>query len=137
MADWFKRERVMRTHEWVIPAADPWGACWNQVQQAMDAAREHWIAMHPNEVRIAAQDDRCVSVPDSAVRVRVADDEIIVFWEEQLKDGTHSIVVGKTGSFKPVGTTARTFAAGMDTHVRLVQSDQHLPFTPTTELDRD
>lgn len=123
MTSVYKRTKVTETHEWVVPADGPWGACWNEVQLALDQAREHWITAHPNEVRIAAQDDRCVSVPDSAVRVKVADDEIIVFWEGEVKDGPR--------------ITGRTFTASANPTVRLVQSDQHLPFTPTTELDRD
>lgn len=114
MTDWYKRNRVVMTHEWVIPADEPWGANWNQVQQAMDAAREHWIAMHPMETRIAAQDDRCITVPDNEVRVRVRDDEIIVCWEEQLKEGTHSIVVGKSGSFLRGGTASRVLLAPVE-----------------------
>jgi hypothetical protein len=113
MADWFKRSKAVTTHEWVIPATEPWGACWNQVQQALDAARENWITMHPAEARIAAQDDRCITVPDDAVRVKVSDNEIIVFWEQQLKEGTHSILVGRSGSFKPTSTSARTFTASI------------------------
>jgi len=111
MTDWFKRNKVVMTHEWVVPASEPWGANWTEVQQAMDAAREHWISMHPEETRIAAQGNRRVTVPDTAVRVKVGDDEVIVFWEERLKEGTHSLVVGKSGSFKPAGTAARTFNA--------------------------
>jgi hypothetical protein len=113
MTDWFKRNKVVMTHEWVIPTNPPWGANWTEVQQAMDAAREHWISMHPEETRIAAQDDRCIIVPDTAVRVKVGDDEVIVFYEDRLKEGTHSLVVGKSGSFNPAGTAARTFNAAI------------------------
>lgn len=107
MAEWFTRNKRVVTYEWVIPAAEPWGACWNQVQQALDAARQSWIDRHPTQVRIAAQDDRCVTVPDDAVRVRVSDEEIVVFYtvEDHGSDSVRGLASVPSG---------RTFEAGVD-----------------------
>lgn len=77
MADWYTRTKHRTIHEWVVPAAEPWGACWNQVQQAIDQAGESWKAKNPDTAAY-------VGVPDSEVRVRCEDDKIVVFYEEEV-----------------------------------------------------
>jgi hypothetical protein len=75
MADWFTRTKTTRTREWVVPAQEPYGACWNQVQQALDAALHAWLEKHPGTAFAA--------VPDNAVRVKVTDDEVIICFDEE------------------------------------------------------
>lgn len=67
MATWSRRERVTRTVEWVVPADRPWGACWNQVVQAINQAE--------GELREFEE------APDTLIRVLAGDDEIIVYYE--------------------------------------------------------
>ena len=93
MTSVYKRTNVVMTHEWVVPTHAPWGACWNEVELALRQAREKWIERNAELVRINAQDDRCVSVPDNAIRVKVGDDEVVVFFEEKLDPGVHSVLV--------------------------------------------
>lgn len=95
MTSVYKRTNVVMTHEWIVPTNAPWGACWNEVELALKQAREKWLERNETTARIAAQDDRCVSVPDSAVRVKVGDDEIVVFFDEQLDPGVHNVLVEK------------------------------------------
>lgn len=84
MSDIFTRSSTTTVREWVVPTREPWGACWNQVQLAIDQACEAWLIANKDQVMITAQDDRCLSVPDNAVRVKVGDDEIVVFFEQKV-----------------------------------------------------
>ena len=69
MADWSRRERTIRVVEYVVPAAEPWGACWNQVQQALNAAISH---LRP----VGTGPDWEPS--DDAIRIHVGDGEIVL-----------------------------------------------------------
>jgi hypothetical protein len=67
---WTRREKTVTTIEYAVPADEPRGACWNQVQQALNAAvREHSPWKNP--------------VPaDDAIRVHARDDEIVISFEK-------------------------------------------------------
>lgn len=73
MATWSRRERVTRTVEWTVPAAEPWGACWSEVVQAINQATR--------ELREAGRLGESEEPSDSLIRVKVGDEEVIVFFE--------------------------------------------------------
>lgn len=77
MADFERRERTVTTVEYVIPAG-PLGACWNQVQQAIDAAIREWR----REEGVGLQR----IPPDNVIRVFAHADEIIVSFEKEVDD---------------------------------------------------
>jgi hypothetical protein len=84
MTDWFTRTKRQVTHQWVVPTNEPWGACHNEVLQAIEQAHQHWLANPANQFRIraSAQDDRCVSIPDGAIRIKCEDDAIVIAYDE-------------------------------------------------------
>lgn len=67
MTDWSRSERTVKTVEYTVPASEPWGACWNQVQQALDAACREYNERYKR--------DREPS--DDAIRAHVTDDAIV------------------------------------------------------------
>jgi hypothetical protein len=73
MATWSRRERVTRTVEWVVPASEPWGACWNQFVQAINQAM--------GELRADGKLGEFEEPSDGQIRVKVGDEEVIVFYE--------------------------------------------------------
>jgi hypothetical protein len=75
MATWSRCEEVTRTVKWVVPASEPWGACWSEVVQAVNQA----IA----ELRAAGRLGEFEEPPDDLIRVKVGDEEAIVFYESK------------------------------------------------------
>jgi hypothetical protein len=76
VATWERRERTVHVTEYVVPADEPWGACWNQLQQAINAA----IAdLRPFRLPI----DEHWEPADDAIRVHVGDGEIVLRIEEE------------------------------------------------------
>jgi hypothetical protein len=75
MATWSRRERVTRTVEWTVPASEPWGACWSEVAQAINQATR--------ELREAGRLGESEDPSDSLIRVKVGDEEVIVFYESK------------------------------------------------------
>jgi len=73
VATYSRRERVARTVEFVIPAPKPFGACWTEIDKAIDAATEEWRAD-----RGLAEHD---VPPDNEICVMPGDEEVIVFYE--------------------------------------------------------
>lgn len=65
MADWSRSERVVKTVEYTVPASEPWGACWSQVQQALDAAFRDYAELYER------------NPSDDAITAHVTDDAII------------------------------------------------------------
>lgn len=61
--------KTTKTVEYTVPANPPWGAAWNQVQQALSLAVAEWEAAHEHEIY------------DDSVRVHVRDDEIVISFE--------------------------------------------------------
>lgn len=70
MSTWSRTERTRDTIDYRVPTG-PWGACWNQVQQAINAA----IA------EIGRSMDKGATPSDDAIRVHARDDEIVVSFE--------------------------------------------------------
>ena len=70
MADWTRAEVTRTEVHYEVPTREPWGACWNQVLQALEAARLEYF--------------RTYSKPpaDDAIRVHVTDDSILIVFEE-------------------------------------------------------
>lgn len=75
MSDYERRERAVTTVEYVIPADPKWGACWNQVQQAINAAVYEFRGVGPSEP--------WVDPADNVIRVFANGDEIIVSFEKE------------------------------------------------------
>lgn len=76
MGDVERRERTVRYVEHVAKAEEPWGACWTDVQQAINAAiRELRPADIPPNVHWEPSPD--------AIRVHVGDDEVIFRFEQE------------------------------------------------------
>jgi hypothetical protein len=70
MADWYRSKQTVITIQYHIPVDEAWGANWNQVQVALNAAVREWHEIHPEYPG--------KEPPDSAIRFRVNDDEIII-----------------------------------------------------------
>lgn len=73
MATYERRERVTRHVEFVVPATRPYGACWNEVEKAIDAATREW------------RRDRGAGAeaipPDNEISVMPSDEDLIVYFE--------------------------------------------------------
>jgi len=68
MPTWSRGEKTVTTVEWRIPAAPPWGACWNEVYNVITMAIEEYVEMKQS-----------TSTPaDDAIRVHPEDDVIVV-----------------------------------------------------------
>lgn len=76
MATYTTRERVFRTKEWIIPAAEPWGATHDQVLQCINLARSEVIARH--QLVRDVPDTKLVEIFDDEVCIHVRDGEIVV-----------------------------------------------------------
>jgi hypothetical protein len=75
MADWNKTERTVTTTVYTVAADEPWGANWNQVQQALNAAVRDY-----NQYRGWVLDRE---PPDNAISVHAVDDVIVISWEKK------------------------------------------------------
>lgn len=66
-------------HEWIIPAAEPWGSDSAEVGKAWSAAQRGYRKMHGMPEGAALSDD--------ALRFHVADDQIIIAFtiEKEVK----------------------------------------------------
>jgi len=71
MATWGRSEKVTRTVRYHIPANGPWGAPWNQVAGALNAAVREYTVSHRAEGE----------PPDDAIRLHAHDDEIVIEFE--------------------------------------------------------
>lgn len=70
MATWSRAERTAVTVEYSVPAPQPWGACWDQIEQALSAA--------VGEAAMVL--DRRPSA--DTIRVHARDDEIVISFEK-------------------------------------------------------
>lgn len=70
MATFEMRTVTSTRHEWIIPAAEPWGATGAEIGKAWAAAERAFREQHgyPEE-RV---------LPDDALRFRVTDDAIVI-----------------------------------------------------------
>lgn len=69
----FRRERVTRRVEHVVPADPPYGACWNEVALAIRHATQ--------ELRANGRLRRDEEPADDLIRILPGDSEIVVFYE--------------------------------------------------------
>lgn len=70
MATWSWRTIRTARSEWVVPAAEPWGACLGDIQSAITAAA--------NAYRRVKGLPEGAALPDDALRFKVTDDEIVI-----------------------------------------------------------
>lgn len=76
MATWDRRERTVRFVEYVVPAAEPWGACWTEIQQGINQAIRE---LRPDDVPANVHWEPA----DDAIRVHAGDDEVIFRIEQE------------------------------------------------------
>lgn len=79
MAVYSRRERVTRHVEWTVPADLAWGACWNQVSNALDAALDDYRRLHQLPADATPADD--------AIRFFLGDEEIVIRFEVKGRPG--------------------------------------------------
>lgn len=72
VSTWSRGKKTTRTVEYTVPASEPLGANWNQVEQALNAALREW------ELAYRSGNPE---PPDDAVRFHVRDDEIVISFE--------------------------------------------------------
>lgn len=76
MATYTSRTVTSTRHEWIVPAAEPWGACLGDLRSALATAGVAYREAHglPDEAPLA----------DDTLRFRAHDDEIVIsFTTEQ------------------------------------------------------
>lgn len=79
MATFTTRTVSSRRREWIVPAAEPWGAAAAEVGKAWTAAQVAYREQHSIPVGTA--------LPDNALSFRPRDDEIVISFtvEETVK----------------------------------------------------
>ena len=80
VADYSRREVVTRHVEFVVPAEEPYGACWNEVTLALHCAIR--------ELKAAGRVGECAEPADDLIRFRVGDDRIIICYEVEQIEGS-------------------------------------------------
>ena len=73
MATWFKRRVKIERIECVVPAEEPYGACWNQVAQGLEQIKTAFYQEHPGRSTLY----------DTDITVHVGDGEIIFRYERK------------------------------------------------------
>ncbi len=71
MADWSRQEKTVTTVEYVLPAPAPWGACWNDMSNVIDAVLSEYRRLYGHRPS------------DNAVRVHATDEEVVVSFEKK------------------------------------------------------
>jgi hypothetical protein len=72
----FTSETVTRiVHRWIVPAAEPWGACIGDINAACAVACRAYRKAHG-----LAESG---TIPDDALRFRVTDDAIVISFETE------------------------------------------------------
>lgn len=76
MPNWTREERTVTTIEYKVPAPEPWGACWDDVQQALNAVIQEY------RQRYSTPSTNPLSPPyrepsSDSIRVHVTDDTIV------------------------------------------------------------
>lgn len=79
MATYWRTEVTTTRVEFEVPTNEPWGACWVEVYKAVSAAIE--------ELREAGRVAQDAEPSDDAIRIRSADDAVIVFYERPGSSG--------------------------------------------------
>ncbi|MEU1071882.1 MULTISPECIES: hypothetical protein [unclassified Streptomyces] len=70
MATYTSRTITSTRREWIVPAAEPWGAFLGDVRAALNAAAAEYQRQHGLT--------ESVSLADDALRFKVTDDEIVI-----------------------------------------------------------
>jgi hypothetical protein len=73
MSDWGRTERVTTEVIYTVQARPPWGACWNQVQQALSAAIREYGIISPKGGEPS----------DDAIRIHPLDDRIEIIFQKE------------------------------------------------------
>jgi hypothetical protein len=81
MARWSRGERTVRSVVYEVPADEPWGANWNEVQQALSLAWNEYKSVFGREPS------------DDAIRVHASDDRI------RIEFDVHSSLTGGDSSW--------------------------------------
>lgn len=74
MSTVYRRERKTVHIEYVVPAREPWGACWVEVYKAVAAAI--------SELRADGLLGETQEPSDDRIRMRVEDEAIVVYYEK-------------------------------------------------------
>lgn len=77
MATFTARTVTVTRHEWVVPAEEPWGACWVEVFRAFHCADREYRKLHGMPYN-AAEGVRLADLSDDAIRMHVGDEEIVM-----------------------------------------------------------
>jgi hypothetical protein len=86
MVDWYAQVRTRTVKEWVVPAAEPWGADQNQMLQALNAARDGWHADHPGRRYTPYEGDKVTNaVGVGVISLHCMDDKIVISYEVEGK----------------------------------------------------
>lgn len=70
MATYSTREVVTRRREWIVPASQPWGAAWEELDKAVAAA----AAFYRQQYGL----DEGASVPGNFARIFPVDEDIVI-----------------------------------------------------------
>lgn len=70
MADYTTRTVVSTRREWIVPAAEPWGAAWEEIAKAASAA---WAAYREHHGL-----PKDAPMPGDFARVHLRDDELVI-----------------------------------------------------------
>lgn len=70
MADYTTRTVTSTRREWIVPATEPWGAPWEEIEKAAGAAWASYRELHDLPAGATA--------PGDFVRIHVRDDAIVL-----------------------------------------------------------
>lgn len=71
MSDWKRNEKTSTVVQYIVPADDKWGACWNEVQQALSKATDDWQEYYNGDMP-----------SDDSIRVFPRDDAIVIEFDK-------------------------------------------------------
>jgi hypothetical protein len=77
MATFTTETVTTRTHRWIIPAAEPWGAAAAEIGKAWAVAEKAYRAAY------GVPDDRALA--DNALSFHVRDDEIVISFDTEAQ----------------------------------------------------
>jgi hypothetical protein len=75
MATFTTETVTTRTHRWIIPATEPWGAAAAEVSKAWEAARQAYWQAHGIP--------QGGPLPDNAISFHAAGDEIVISFDTE------------------------------------------------------
>lgn len=71
MSDWKRNEKTTTVVQYIVPADDKWGACWNEMQQALTKATDDWQEYYNGDMP-----------SDDSIRVFPRDDAIVIEFDK-------------------------------------------------------